>query len=121
MDDSHLKGIIQPGTPGDTYQPFVFSVSYTPKDVPSDVWFSCYKDTCASRKLRTPCGARTCVLGASPSPVVVAVLEVAGVIVYGFWRWFNEIPVTSERTRFFDRHDCILADFRLTIGPLTVY
>lgn len=40
-----LRGIIPLGTLGDTYQPFVFLVSYSPDEVPNDVWFSYYKDT----------------------------------------------------------------------------
>ena len=41
----YLRGIISLGTPGDTYQPFVFLVSYSPDKVPNDIWSSYYKDT----------------------------------------------------------------------------
>ena len=41
----YLRGIIRLGTPEDTYQPFVFLVSYSPDEAPNDVWFSYYKDT----------------------------------------------------------------------------
>lgn len=41
----YLKGIIRLGLPEDTYQPFVFLVSYEPNEEPVDVWFSYYKDT----------------------------------------------------------------------------
>ena len=40
----YLKGIVLLGNPGDTYQPFVFLVSYEQNEVPCDVWFSYYKD-----------------------------------------------------------------------------
>ena len=40
----YLKGIISLGDEGDTYQPFVFLVSYDPMDKPKDVWFSYYTD-----------------------------------------------------------------------------
>ena len=39
-----LRGAIPLGTPGDTYQPFVFLVSYEPAGEVTDVWFSYYKD-----------------------------------------------------------------------------
>lgn len=39
-----LKGVILLGDPDDTYQPFVFLVSYKPNDTAKDVWFSYYKD-----------------------------------------------------------------------------
>lgn len=39
-----LKGVIPLGDPNDTYQPFVFLVSYEPNGTASDVWFSYYKD-----------------------------------------------------------------------------
>ena len=44
--EPYLKGIIRlSDDPGDTYQPFVFLVSYEPDGIPKDVWFSYYKDT----------------------------------------------------------------------------
>jgi hypothetical protein len=42
--EPYLKGIIALGDEGDTYQPFVFNVSYTPESHPDSVWFSYYKD-----------------------------------------------------------------------------
>lgn len=41
----YLRGVIQLGDPDDTYQPFVFLVSYSPTEEPNDIWFSYYKDT----------------------------------------------------------------------------
>lgn len=40
----YLRGIIPLGTADDTYQPFVFLVSYTPTGDVTDIWFSYYKD-----------------------------------------------------------------------------
>lgn len=46
----YLKGIIPLGEEGDTYQPFVYLVSYKPcEDKPCDVWFAYYKDTRRSK------------------------------------------------------------------------
>ena len=42
--EPYLRGAIRLGTPDDTYQPFVFIVSYEPASKPTDVWFSYYKD-----------------------------------------------------------------------------
>lgn len=42
--EPYLRGVVPLGTPGDTYQPFVFIVSYEPASKPTDVWFSYYKD-----------------------------------------------------------------------------
>jgi len=42
--DPYLRGIIPLGDEGDTYQPFVFIVSYEPKGKPKNVWFSYFKD-----------------------------------------------------------------------------
>lgn len=47
--EPYLMGIIPLGGTGDTYQPFVFLVSYSPHDydplqTQTDVWFSYYKD-----------------------------------------------------------------------------
>lgn len=42
--EPYLRGVIPLGTLGDTYQPFVFLVSYKPTAKPTDVWFSYYKD-----------------------------------------------------------------------------
>ena len=42
--EPYLKGAIPLGEPGDTYQPFVFLVSYKPDGPATDVWFSYYKD-----------------------------------------------------------------------------
>jgi hypothetical protein len=39
-----LRGVIPLGAMGDTYQPFVFLVSYEPAGAVTDVWFSYYKD-----------------------------------------------------------------------------
>ena len=39
-----LRGVIPLGESGDTYQPFVFLVSYEPVGEVSDIWFSYYKD-----------------------------------------------------------------------------
>ena len=40
-----LRGIIPLGSENDTYQPFVFLVSYEPDGPVNDIWFSYYKDT----------------------------------------------------------------------------
>ena len=42
--EPYLRGIIPLGAEGDTYQPFVFLVSYEPDGDVTDVWFSYYKD-----------------------------------------------------------------------------
>lgn len=42
--EPYLKGIIALGDEDETYQPFVFNVSYTPESHPDSVWFSYYKD-----------------------------------------------------------------------------
>jgi len=42
--EPYLRGVIPLGKPGDTYQPFVFIVSYQPSSKPTDVWFSYDKD-----------------------------------------------------------------------------
>jgi hypothetical protein len=39
-----IRGIIALGETGETYQPFVFLVSYKPDGEITDVWFSYYKD-----------------------------------------------------------------------------
>ena len=39
-----LRGVIPLGAMGDSYQPFVFLVSYEPAGEVTDVWFSYYKD-----------------------------------------------------------------------------
>ncbi len=39
-----LRGIIPLGDSGDSYQPFVFLVSYEPNGDVADLWFSYYKD-----------------------------------------------------------------------------
>jgi hypothetical protein len=39
-----LRGLIPLGESGDTYQPFVFLVSYEPSGEVTDIWFSYYKD-----------------------------------------------------------------------------
>ena len=41
----YLRAIIPLGTEGETYQPFVFLVSYEPAGPATDIWFSYYKDT----------------------------------------------------------------------------
>ncbi len=43
--EPYLRGIIPLGTDGDTYQPFVFLVSYDAGSPVNDIWFSYYKDT----------------------------------------------------------------------------
>lgn len=43
-----LRGIIPLGESGDTYQPFVFLVSYEPRGPIDSIWFSYYKDLRAS-------------------------------------------------------------------------
>ena len=40
----YLRGVLRLGDPEDTYQPFVFIVSYEPKEKANDIWFSYYKD-----------------------------------------------------------------------------
>lgn len=42
--EPYLRGIIPLGNSGDTYQPFVFLVSYKPRSEVTDIWFSYYKD-----------------------------------------------------------------------------
>lgn len=42
--EPYLRGLLSLGQVGDTYQPFVFLVSYKPDGPVSDVWFSYYKD-----------------------------------------------------------------------------
>lgn len=39
-----LRGAISLGQPKDTYQPFVYLVSYEPDGPINDIWFSYYKD-----------------------------------------------------------------------------
>ena len=40
-----LRGAIKLGEENDSYQPFIFLVSYEPQRKPEDVWFCYYKDT----------------------------------------------------------------------------
>ncbi|MCX7817317.1 MAG: hypothetical protein N2317_07395 [Syntrophales bacterium] len=40
----YLRGAIRLGDPEETYQPFVFMVSYEPNGTVNDLWFSYYKD-----------------------------------------------------------------------------
>jgi hypothetical protein len=42
--EPYLRGAIRLGNPGDTYQPFVFLVSYEPAGSVNDIWVSYYKD-----------------------------------------------------------------------------
>ena len=42
--EPYLRGLLPLGNPDETYQPFVFLVSYEPSGPISDVWFSYYKD-----------------------------------------------------------------------------
>ena len=42
--EPYLRGAIRLGSPDDTYQPFVFMVSYEPKGTANGIWFSYYKD-----------------------------------------------------------------------------
>jgi len=39
-----LRGALRLGSADDTYQPFVFMVSYEPNGQANDIWFSYYKD-----------------------------------------------------------------------------
>ena len=39
-----MRGAIRLGDPDDTYQPFIFMVSYEPDGKANDIWFSYYKD-----------------------------------------------------------------------------
>jgi hypothetical protein len=47
-----LRGVILLGKCGDTYQPFVFLVSYKRSGPAHDVWFSYYKDLRPSGRLK---------------------------------------------------------------------
>ncbi len=42
--EPYLRGAIRLGDPDDTYQPFVFMVSYEPNGKVNNIWFSYYKD-----------------------------------------------------------------------------
>jgi hypothetical protein len=42
--EPYLRGIIPLGESGETYQPFVFLISYKPSSEVTDIWFSYYKD-----------------------------------------------------------------------------
>jgi|GEM_PF-1123735 len=42
--EPYLRGVIALGDPGETYQPFVFLISYEPSGQVTDIWFSYYKD-----------------------------------------------------------------------------
>lgn len=42
--EPYLRGVYRLGVKGDTYQPFVFLVSYEPDGKADDIWFSYYKD-----------------------------------------------------------------------------
>ena len=42
--DPYLRGVIRLGKSDDTYQPFVFIVSYEPNGKAANIWFSYYKD-----------------------------------------------------------------------------
>ena len=42
--EHYLRGVIRLGDTKDTYQPFVFMVSYKPNGPANDIWFSYYKD-----------------------------------------------------------------------------
>jgi hypothetical protein len=46
--EPYLRAIIPLGEDGDTYQPFVFLVSYDPDGPLDGIWFSYYKDTRAT-------------------------------------------------------------------------
>jgi len=46
--EPYLRGIITLGASEDSYQPFVFLVSYAPDGDTNDLWFSYYKDLRAS-------------------------------------------------------------------------
>jgi hypothetical protein len=42
--EPYLRGVIRLGDTEDSYQPFVFMVSYEPTGKANDIWFSYYKD-----------------------------------------------------------------------------
>jgi hypothetical protein len=42
--EPYLRGVIPLGDTGETYQPFVFLISYEPNGQVTDIWFSYYKD-----------------------------------------------------------------------------
>ncbi len=42
--EPYLRGAIRLGDKDDSYQPFVFMVSYKPDGISNDIWFSYYKD-----------------------------------------------------------------------------
>lgn len=42
--EPYLRGAIRLGDKDDSYQPFVFMVSYKPDDKSNNIWFSYYKD-----------------------------------------------------------------------------
>ena len=42
--EPYLRGVIRLGNANDTYQPFVFMVSYESSGPANDIWFSYYKD-----------------------------------------------------------------------------
>ena len=50
--EPYLRGIIPLGDPDDTYQPFVFLVSYKCDGPVNDIWFSYYKDLRPSGRLK---------------------------------------------------------------------
>ncbi|MDD5261692.1 MAG: hypothetical protein PHD76_07565 [Methylacidiphilales bacterium] len=55
--EPYLRGIIPLGDADDTYQPFVFLISYEPTSQPTDIWFSYYKDLRSSGgRLKLGCG-----------------------------------------------------------------
>ena len=68
-----LRGAIKLGEENDSYQPFIFLVSYKPKRKPEDVWFCYYKDT-------RPSGGRL-KLGYGPGgPPVLSIEQVLSLI-----------------------------------------
>jgi len=42
--EPYLRGVKRLGKSDETYQPFVFMVSYEPTSMANDIWFSYYKD-----------------------------------------------------------------------------
>jgi hypothetical protein len=47
-----LRGIVPLGKVGETYQPFLFLVSYAPAGEVTDLWFSYYKDLRPAGRLK---------------------------------------------------------------------
>ena len=50
--EPYLRGAIPLGLPEETYQPFVFLVSYEPDGPANDIWFSYYKNLRPNGRLK---------------------------------------------------------------------